>query len=561
MKFIGVTFLFCLSILTCAQDTASISTIETAPIAPATPNVSIGEVHGNFQADVQYYNPDSSIGAPPVPEKVLMNGFMNLIYTNGGFSAGLRYESYLNVMQGFDPRYKGNGIPYRFASYKNELIDITVGSYYEQFGNGLVFRSYEERGLGLDNAMDGFRLKIFPYKGIILKGVIGKQRLYFTQGAGIVRGADGEFQLNEILNINPDKKWRIILGGSFVSKYQTDQDPTLVLPENVSASAGRINFYYGNFSFQSEYAYKINDPSSVNNLSYKHGEALYASANYAKKGFSLTLSGKHIDNMNFRSDRTATVNDLLINYLPALSKQHTYLLPSFYPYASQPNGEISWQGELLYKFKKESKLGGPYGMDILINYSGANGLDTTILNPTQDSSKMVYKVNNYFGFGEQYFKDLVIEISRKFSKKFKATIMYSYQAYNKAIIQGNSSYPTIYSNIGVVDMTYKIRSDKALRLELQHLYTKQDHQSWAAALLEYTHGEHWFVALGDQWNYGNPIVKDRIHYYTVNCGYVKDATRISITYGKQRAGIFCVGGVCRNVPASNGIALTISSSF
>jgi len=34
-----------------------------------------------------------------------------------------------------------------------------------------------------------------------------------------------------------------------------------------------------------------------------------------------------------------------------------------------------------------------------------------------------------------------------------------------------------------------------------------------------------------------------------------------LMYGKQREGIFCVGGVCRNVPASNGVTLTITSSF
>src|SRR5205823_4279091 len=79
-------------------------------------NTSSGEIHGNLQANAQYYNPDASIGAPPVPEKMLMQGFSNLMYTNGNFNAGIRYETYQNPMQGYDPRYKGSGIPYRFAS-------------------------------------------------------------------------------------------------------------------------------------------------------------------------------------------------------------------------------------------------------------------------------------------------------------------------------------------------------------------------------------------------------------------------------------------------------------
>src|SRR5207237_5156212 len=85
-----------------------------------------GSVHGNFQLDAQYYNPDSLIGAPKVPEKMLSNAFGNINYTKGNLSAGLRYEAYNNVMQGFDSRYKGQGITNRFVRYRSDLLDITV---------------------------------------------------------------------------------------------------------------------------------------------------------------------------------------------------------------------------------------------------------------------------------------------------------------------------------------------------------------------------------------------------------------------------------------------------
>jgi hypothetical protein len=59
--------------------------------------------------------------------------------------------------------------------------------------------------------------------------------------------------------------------------------------------------------------------------------------------------------MNFRSDRTAQNNDLLINYLPALTRQHTYnLAATIYPYATQPNGEMAYQGDITYTLKKDS---------------------------------------------------------------------------------------------------------------------------------------------------------------------------------------------------------------
>ncbi|MFH1319037.1 MAG: DUF6029 family protein [Bacteroidota bacterium] len=514
------------------------------------------EVHGNFQTDLQYYNADSIIGAPEVPEKMLMRSFANIIFTNNNFSAGVRYESYLNTLQGFDSRYEGNGIPYRYATYSNEGLEITVGNFYEQFGNGLIFRSYEEWGLGYDNAMDGIRLKYSPYNGIYLKGLVGKQRFFFDQGSGIVRGADGEIFINEIFDTLAEMKTKIIIGGSFVSKYQPDQDPIYKLPGNVGAFAGRLNIIHGKINIMSEYANKINDPSSVNNYIYKPGESLLLTATYSTKGLGIMLSAKRVDNMDFRSDRTATGNDLNINYLPVITKQHAYSLTSMYPYATQPNGEMGFQAEVIYSFKKDSKLGGKYGTNLYVNYSAANSLKKTIL-----YDGMGYD-SDFFGIGDEVnFRDFNIEISKKFSKKVKTIFSYVNLVYNKDIIQGLSGYGTIYADIGVVDLTYKIKPKHSVRIELQHLSTKQDDGSWAMGLVEYAISPHWFIAAFDEYNYGNPDTDKKLNYFTVQAGYKKKANTITIGYGRQRQGIYCVGGVCRNVPASNGVTLAITSSF
>jgi hypothetical protein len=119
----------------------------------------------------------------------------------------------------------------------------------------------------------------------------------------------------------------------------------------------------------------------------------------------------------------------------------------------------------------------------------------------------------------------------------------------------------VYANIAVLDMTYKFNSKHALRWELQGLWTQQDDGDWAAFLLEYTISPHWFVAVFDQYNYGNPVPEDRDHYYNVSFGYSIRTTRMSVNYGRQREGIVCVGGVCRAVPASNGFYFTVSTNF
>src|SRR6218665_387525 len=522
-------------------------------------------IHGNFQIDAQYYNPDSLIGAPPVPEKMLSNAFGNINYQRGKFSAGIRYEAYNNVMQGFDSRYKGQGITNRFARYQDQLLDITIGNIYEQFGSGLLFRTYYEPGLLYDNSLDGIRVIASPYKGITLKGLVGKQRSFFTVGPCIVRGFDGELNLNELLDsAGAAMKTKIILGGSFVSKFQVDDDPDFKLPENVGAYSGRINIMRGGFSFFGEYAMRENDPSYDNQAvvgssvynNYKAGDAVFVTTSYATNGFSFLLQGKRVDNMSFRSDRDANLQNLLINYLPATTRQHTYLMTAYSPYATQLKGEVGGQAEIQYKFQKGTLLGGKYGMDITLNASVANGLKQKHVNDSTTSSTL-YKTD-FTEVGEDYYQDFFVEVSKKFSKKWKGNFMYAHQFYNKNMVQfgsPNAGYNNIVSDIAVVDVTWKYKTGSALRVEAQGMLRDNKDTlnmgSWITGLVEWTPTTHIFLAVLDQFNYGNPVESMKLHYLLATAGYSSGPHRIAVSYGKQRAGIFCVGGVCRVVPASN----------
>lgn len=524
-----------------------------------------GEIHGSVQFDAQYYNPDSAIGAPPVPEKFLMNGYTNLIYTKGRFSAGIRYEGYYNVLQGFDQRFNGQGIPYRFASFDADFLHITVGGFYEQFGSGMILRAYEERGLGFDTFIEGARVKSHILGGIYLKALVGKQRFYFGYGDGLVRAFDGEIAINETFKALSESKTRVTLGGSFVSKYQKDDDTDLELPENVGAWAARFSVLHGGVNISGEYVRRGQDPQASNVLvtedgdvrpNYNIGEALLVTGSYTQKGLGIVASVKRLDNMNFRSDRNAILFDLNINFLPASTKQHTYLLAAgLYPYATQPNGEWAFQLDASYKIPRKSLLGGKYGMTIAANYSRAHGLQQNL-----NENGTGYSTN-FFQLGKLFFQDINLEVNKKLSKQHKFTLKYLNLIFDIDVIQGKPGAEPIKANIIIAEMTHKIAKKHAIRWELQGLFTKQDMRDWAAVLLEYTWSPHVFVAFVGQYNYSNPKKSQRIFYPTVQVGYIKDATRVTLQYGRQRAGIFCVGGVCRNVPASNGVALSVSTSF
>ncbi|MFK7922513.1 MAG: DUF6029 family protein [Bacteroidia bacterium] len=529
--------------------------------------VSSGNISGSFQSDVQYLFPDSIIGAEAVDEKVLSNSYLQLTYQKDNFSAGIRYEAYLNPLLGFDRRYEGQGIAYRFASYQTDKLDLTVGNFYDQFGSGIVFRSYQEWTLGIDNSIDGVRLKFDPTPGVSIKGIIGKQRNFWDKSASIIRGADLDLSLNEILPPLKESKTKISLGGSVVSKYQEDDDVNLRLPENVMALSGRARLLRGGFNMDAEYAYKINDPINRNGFSYNPGQAFFLNTAYSQKGFGVTASFKRLDNMDFRSERSVSLQELTLNFLPAISRFHTYRLPTLYPYATQPNGEVGFQASVFYTIPRGSKLGGKYGTQISVNYSRIHGLDTAYTDfPFRYQTNFNNEVSTLFGFQQErlFFRDINFDISRKWNKKFTTIFTYINMVYDVNVIQlgsFNGGADTVQAQIGVVELQYKIKRKVALRTEFQYMHTKQDMGSWAMILAELSFSPHWYITLFDEYNFGNPEPEKRVHYYNAQVAYAFNSNRLSFGYSRQRQGLLCVGGICREVPASNGFALSITSSF
>ena len=102
-----------------------------------------GKVSGNTQIDAQIYTEDDKLGITDSTlnyKKFGMNAFANILYSNGNFNAGIRFEGYLNPLIGFDERYEGVGIPYWFAKYKLGSLEMTAGHFYEQFGSGVILR-------------------------------------------------------------------------------------------------------------------------------------------------------------------------------------------------------------------------------------------------------------------------------------------------------------------------------------------------------------------------------------------------------------------------------------
>lgn len=544
-------------------------------------------ISGDFGFNGMYYIPDTLIGAAKVDSKVRANAFLNVLYSNGGFSAGVRYEYYQFPLIDFEKiKYKGQGLTYFFADYKNDFIQVTAGNFYEQFGNGLTLRAYEDRQLGIDNSLLGGRIKVTPYRGIYIKGVWGVERKNFESYNGrkdYVRGLDGEINLGEIVPKIQEKGFTANIGASFVSKFEKADEEISVtffpgtdssyvggviaadkIPQNVPVWAARASFGYKGFRLDGEYAQKMQDPNETNNYIYKKGDALFLSAAYSMKGFGVAASFIRADNMDYRTQRTEKMNALLyINNIPAINRQYSYQLISNYSFASQPNSQIGAQIQINYLIPKKTKIGGKYGTNLTFNYSRFHNTDKQPVALAGDYGTMTGTdgyTSSFFKFGpDLLYQDVGFEIHRRLTKKWELTLAYNYITYNLELLQGHEGI--MEGHLVAADLQWKVNAKHALRLEAQHLYTKDDKGSWLYGMLEYSISPRWFISIGDQYNYGNPDPTYRLHYFNVAGAFIWNTTRIALNFGKTQEGILCIGGVCRAVPASYGVGLSVTTSF
>ena len=518
-------------------------------------------ITGSIHSDKLIPEDDKKTGTAETSDWGLTNTYVDLKAQSKYAEAGLRLEYLEHPLPGFEKDFKGWGVPHFYVTARNNKnFEATFGTFYEQFGSGFILRTYEERALGIDNSLLGARAVYRPFKGVQIKALSGRQRRFWNFNESWVSGADIEIGLEEWLKSLQQKNIYLTLGASFVNKHEDKEDifvdklHKLNVPNNVNAFDVRARLQKGGLNILAEYAQKTQDPSYDNGYIYRKGNVAMLSTSYSKKGFSILAQAKRSDNMSFRSRRSMNLTSSFINHLPAFTLDHTYALAALYPYATQPDGEWAYQGELSYKFKPRTLIGGRYGMKVKVNYSYVNAIQKDI----KDGGGMATDgySSSFFKWGdEMYYQDLNIQIEKKFSKSFILNLMAMNQFYNKSVVEGEGGM--IHSNIFVADGKYKFNNKFTLRGEAQYLKTDDDQGDWAYGLLELSVLPNWMFTLSDMYNVG----ETDIHYYQGYVTFNTGAHRLQLGYGRTRAGYNCSGGVCRYVPASKGVTLSYNYNF
>jgi hypothetical protein len=536
---------------------------------------------GSIQSDVLLPQTDNAINANKGNGDVETNSYIDLNLYSKYIDAGARYEYLEHPLPGFETDFKGNGVPWGYITGKLNKAKLTLGTFYEQFGSGLILRTYEERSLGIDNSLLGARLVLEPINGLRIKLLGGRQRRYWNINKAFVSGVDLELEVSNWIKKLYDHNWDITFGASCVNKHEKEQDITvdvdpakkLHLPEDIDTYDLRLQISHGNYNLIAEYAQKNNDPSNDNKWIYKNGNVLFLSGSYSTKGKSILLQVKRSDNMSFRSRRDMQGISSTLNFLPAFTNQQTYSLATIYPYSTQNTGEWAFQTEISYKIKNHTILGGKNGTNVKLNYSHIRSLDKkyeyNYLNGNQTLMGSDGYKSSFFKMGDEiFYQDLNVNIEKKFSHAFKLTGMYLFQYYNPVVV--SHAEPDIKANIFILEGKYEFSPKYTLRTELQYMLTnkykgsettepieRSNQGNWMFGLIELSLQPAFMVTISDMYNCGST----KLHYYLGSLTWTHNAHRLQIGYGRTRAGYNCSGGVCRMVPASKGVQLSYNYSF
>ena len=423
--------------------------------------------------------------------KFRSNNYLKLDYVNGRFSAGLQAEYYPTPLLGYDINLKGIGLPGKYLAWTDRNWSLLAGDFYDQFGTGIIFRSWEDRALGWNNSLGGGRVTFKTSNDVFAVKVLGGfRRQYLWYGSDKLAGAEVNLNLGS---------WA--LEGSAVLRHGGEK------PEPAwSALAAYVK---GGFSARAEYVGK------------KGGNAQTLELGYARKGFSSSLTVRRLQNMT---------DPMGMNYLPSLSQEQHYMLASLNPYTTFGEGELGGNADVFYRIKS---------WKFHVNGSYIFALPSALVN--HDVCRMAYR-------------DINIEVEKRWNSRFKTVAFVSIQENSPSHGERKA---TNAQNVFVLDGVWRLGKKLSLRAQAQYLYSQELTRDWVAGMIELSSTSGWCVHVQDMYNHGDT----REHYYDVGVSWTRNGFKADLSYGHQRAGLVCSGGVCRWQPEYSGGMLRLTYNF
>lgn len=486
-------------------------------------------------------------------------------------SIGLRYEM-------DDPSEVGRsfqGLRRRWIQYKKDRVELQAGDVTALFGRGLAVNLFEARTLNYDTWLDGIYGQyeyLWPKEANALRPSVGIQA---------VAGKLDYFDiLHDISNPNPDMRIsaraangevgllgrQVVLGASFL-QANTEQDRMLftnrvTTEREINQPDVYLSFFTGEFEGFLEYSEARSTLNRLDNkdTSVNHkGAAVYGSLSYANEDFGLTLEYKdyRYNLPTLGSPFTQYFNKLPLSSPPEVAKEHVYTSISRLTHAVNFNDEFGWQLELNVTAVQD--------IDLNIGASAASRhrafADVTDSNGfrrvTLESISIIpeFKDVRYFPFWEA-FAEVQLNMSDLEYAKF---------ALHRTSNFDNNYLKMATTLVGKLQiMATETQSFLAI-LEHQWVYeegrTTED-KTYLNELVTMQYSLTPTFLVGGIFDYSTRYEKPH-HIWPQGFVSIRigDSHTLLASYGSERGGLNCTGGICRVVPAFEGLRFTLTSQI
>lgn len=484
-------------------------------------------------------------------------------------SIGLRYEM-------DDPSEIGRsfqGLRRRWIQYKKDRVELQAGDVTALFGRGLAVNLFESRPLNYDTWLDGLYGHyeyLWPKEEIDLRPSIGVQ--------GVAGRLDFFDILHDIDDPNPDLKLsarainaefglfgkKLLVGTSFLQAF-TDAERMVILSKRLTQREVNqpeiyVNFVTGEFEaflqFTEARSYigKLDNKDTA--MTHK-GQAMYGSLSYANENFGLTVEYKDYRyNMRSSALQPTYFNKLPISSPPEAYREHVYTSISRLTHAVNFNDEFGWQTEL--------------------NITAIPQVDITLNAAASSSHRAFGEIRDSNGTRSVQLETMRIvpEFTDIRYKPFwdifaEAEYALGDLDYVRLGFHRTSNTDNLYTKLATTLLaklqfaTTNTQSFQAI-LEHQWMYDEGSPPEFRKYLNEMITVQYSMPALnfGGLFDYStNYSKKKHIWPQAFVSLRIGDAHNLLVSYGSERGGINCTGGICRVVPAFDGLRATMTSQF
>lgn len=497
------------------------------------------------------------------------------------FLFGIRYEYDDPIEFGTGTK----GISRRFVEFKKDDFTVRAGNFYEIFEKGLSLYAFENRGLGYNTQLDGFKVNYkYSWKNVKLNATLLGGGLNYDDYVNPGRVEKYSIRAGNF-NLSPFKF--ITIGGSYL--YTKGDVPSGANVFNIKAEIyeASLGFQYKFLNLFASYSNKQTitaiNPENPRWIAPR-GDGGYGSISFAKGGLGATLEYKNyrfnVVTPDEAQNNTSPVKALPFQMPPSGIREHTSMLLSRYPHQVNFNDEVGFQVDAFYSPKEDLTFN--LNASLSSKHYEYVDIDTTVKTRYQrierNTDFLPSTKDPFFPYWEVY-----LEAEYYFKKNMKvkvavdrqsSVVLYSY------ITGGSDKIRTFTIPIEIKYDFMKIYSVKLIA-ESQWVFNsartftpEEDNRKFFNEYISLSISKSPDIIISGSMELSTDredpsrikeLGEEQPKWVAWGIGEITykftSANSVTLSYGSERGGLKCTSGICRYVNPFEGFRLTVINNF